>query len=78
MVDKHCQNCSWDDEQLQSKVVHVTADGGLVLDQHQVDVGQAAGNEEDLDASVIHGDEVEKYVNVSCEEDQEIEDLGSS
>ena len=78
MVDKHCQHYRQDDEQLYSEVVHVTADGGLVLDQHQVDVGQAAGDEEDLDPGVVHGYEVEKYVNVSCEEDQEIEDLASS
>ena len=78
MVDKHCQNCSRDDEQLYSEVVHVAADGRLVLDQDQIDVGQAAGNEEDLDAGVVYGYEVEKYVNISCEEDQQIEDLGPS
>ena len=78
MIDKHCQNCSWDDEQLYSEVVNVTADGALVLDQGQVNVGHATGNEEDLDASVVQGDEMEKYVNVSCEEHQKIENLSPS
>ena len=75
MVDKDSQNCCWNDEQLYSEVVNVRADGALVLDQGQVNVGDATGNEEDLDASVVQGDEVEKYVNVSCEEDQKIQNL---
>ena len=78
MVDKDSQNGSWNDEQLYSEVVNVTADGALVLDYGQVNVGDAAGNEEDLDASVVQGDEVEKYINVSCEEDQKIQNLSPS
>ena len=78
MVDKDSQNCSWNEEQLYSEVVNVTADGALVLDQGQVNVGDTTGNEEDLDASVVQGDEVEKYVNVSCEEDQKIQNLSPS
>ena len=78
MVDKDSQNCSWNEEQLYSEVVNVRADGALVLDQGQVNVGDATGNEEDLDASVVQGDEVEKYVNVSCEEDQKIQNLSPS
>ena len=78
MVDKDSQNCSWNEEQLYSEVVNVRADGALVLDQGQVNVGDTTGNEEDLDASVVQGDEVEKYVNVSCEEDQKIQNLSPS
>ena len=78
MVDKDSQNCSWNDKQFYSEVVNVRADGALVLDQGQVNVGDTTGNEEDLDASVVQGDEVEKYVNVSCEEDQKIQNLSPS
>ena len=78
MVDNDSKNCSWNDEQLYSEVVNVTADGALVLDHGQVNVGDAAGNEEDLDASVVQGDKVEKYINVSCEEDQKIQNLSPS
>ena len=52
MVDNDSQNCSWNDEKLYSEVVNVTADGALVLDQGQVNVGDATGNEEDLDTSL--------------------------
>ena len=78
MVDKDSQYCSWNDKQFYSEVVNVRADGALVLDQGQVNVGDTTGNEEDLDASVVQGDEVEKYVNVSCEEDQKIQNLSPS
>ena len=78
MVDKDSQYCSWNDKQFYSEVVNVRADGALVLDQGQVNIGDTTSNEEDLDASVVQGDEVEKYVNVSCKEDQKIQNLSPS
>ena len=73
MVDKDSQNCSWNEEQLYSEVVNVTAYGALVLDQGQVNVGDTAGNEEDLDASVVQGDEVHEQVEVAQAEHNQID-----
>ena len=75
MVDQQSQDGSWNDEELYLEVVNVIANGALVLHQGQVNVGHTADDEEDLDASVVKGNEIEEQVNVSCEENQQVEDL---
>ena len=60
MVDQQSQDGSWNDEELYPEVVNVIANGSLVLHQGQVNVGHTADDEEDLDASVVEGNEIEE------------------
>ena len=49
-------------------------DIGIAMD-YQVDVCDAAEDEKDLDGGVVPRYEVEEEIDVSCEEDQEVQDL---
>ena len=53
MVNNQRQNCSSYNQYFNSKTVQVIADGATVSDEDQVDVGDAAEDEEDFDASVV-------------------------
>lgn len=72
MIYYQSQNCGKSNQQFDSEVILLTTDGSLVSDQDQVDVSEAAEDEEDLDWGVVPGDEIEEYIVVSCNEDQEI------
>ena len=72
MIYYHGQNCGESNQQFDSKVILLTTDGSLVSDKDQVDVSKAAEDEEDLDWGVVPGYEIEEYIVVSCNEDQEI------
>ena len=72
MVYNERHNCGKSDQKFNPEVVHFTADGSLVSDEDQVDVGEAADDEEDLNGRVVPGYEAEEDIIVSCDEYKQV------
>ena len=72
MVDDQRQNSSCCYQNFDSETVQIIADSALVSDEDQVDVGEAADDEEDLYGRVVPGYEAEKDIIVSCDEYEQV------
>ena len=68
MVDEEGKDCCTKDEDLYPDGVQVTANCSFVLDKYQEYVGEGAEDEEDLDGSVVHGDEGCEDIQVAGDE----------
>ena len=68
MVENQSEDCSSNYQYLNSKTVQIIANGATVSYEDQVDVGDAAEDEEDFDGCVVQWYKIEKEINISCEE----------
>ena len=75
MVDEDSEDSCPNDEDLNPDGVHVTADSSLVVDKYQEYVGEGTEDEEDLDRSVVQGDEICEDIQVAGDENNQEQDL---
>jgi len=75
MVEEESEDSCPDDDDLNPDGVQIAANGSLVLDKYQEYIGEGTEDEEDLDRSVVQGDEICEDIQVAGDENNQEQDL---